>query len=253
MACVIIPVMDEAGNIGPLVREIAALGCELEVHFVDDSQSLDTVDAIRDAARASSSPRLTVTYLHRTGSDRSGGIIGAVKAGMVRAKARGHARVVVMDGDGQHPPALIPQLVRRLATRDIVVSSRYMPGGDNEGLNGSLRVFASLLATRVAKALFPRELKGLSDPMTGFFAADVGKIDIGAIEASGFKVLLEIMLTNPGLTRSEVPVVFRKRLAGKSKATVSVAGHYLSQLVRRRFALSLSSNPSKRRLGYENA
>lgn len=231
---VIIPVRNEAGNIRRMVEEITTHAPSMGIYFVDDSDGYDTLAQI-EAVRDNFSDH-EIGWLYRTPSERYGKIVGAVRESLIMARLAGVDRVIVMDGDGQHDPRYLAQIERRLHVTDVVVGSRYAPGGSHEGLNGSLRVLGSKGATKLAAGLFPQQLRSLKDPMSGYFGLNLDMIDVDAIEADGFKVLLAIMLTHPGLTRSEVPVVFRDRFSGVSKMNLAIAAEYVSQLMNRRFA-----------------
>src|SRR6516162_10305841 len=97
--CVLVPTRNEAGNVGPLLARLGPVlaGLGGEVLFVDDSDD-ETPAAVAAAARAAPVP---VRLLHRAGAGRTGGLGGAVQAGL--AAAGGARWVVVMDGDLQHP------------------------------------------------------------------------------------------------------------------------------------------------------
>ncbi len=134
-----------------------------------------------------------------------------------------HARgswAVVMDGDLQHPPQLAAKLVQIGQSRslDLVAGSRYTGAGASDGLAGGYRRAVSGLATRLTKAVFPRRLSRLSDPMSGFFAVRLAALDLDRLDPIGFKILLELMIRQPRLQVAEVPFVFGTRIAGESKA-----------------------------------
>lgn len=237
---VVIPVFGEAENVAGLLAEIDALPpelrAELVVDFIDDSRDDATVAAVRASAPAH--PDLDVRCLHRTGVDRTGGLAGAVLVGMGRARADGADAVLVMDGDGQHPPSTIPSMLAALdlpRSRDLVVASRYTAGGSREGLDGPWRRLVSQGATWVAKSLFPFRLRGVTDPMTGFFVVRLDRLDLDRIDAVGFKILLEVLVRTP-LGVGEVPVAFRNRNAGESKATAARGAEYVRQLIRLRLS-----------------
>ncbi len=103
---IVVPTRNEAGNIGPLVRRIgeAARSVVGEVIFVDDSDD-QTADVIRRVALMSELP---VRLIHRDGENRAGGLGSAVMEGIKHA---GSDWVLVMDGDLQHPPEVIPDVV----------------------------------------------------------------------------------------------------------------------------------------------
>ena len=104
---VVVPTRNEAGNVGPLVRRVgdAARPFVDEVIFVDDSDD-QTPQVIERVAENSD---FSVRLIHREGSERAGGLGSAVLTGMRAAK---NDWVLVMDGDLQHPPELIPEMTR---------------------------------------------------------------------------------------------------------------------------------------------
>lgn len=228
-ATVIVPTFNERDNIAELVeRASAALaGRDVEILFVDDSTD-DTPDTIRRIARTAPVP---VRVLHR---DRpEGGLGGAVVEGI---RAAAYDICVVMDGDLQHPPELLPELVDRYddGGADVVIASRYIGGGNNGGLAGAIRVGVSRGATALTKAMFPIRLSGASDPMTGYFLVDRRRIDPSALRPNGFKILLEILVRSD-VRIAEVPMQFGERLHGESKASFTQGVAFLKHLTRLRF------------------
>lgn len=188
---VIVPTRNEQANVAELVRQLAAaLGRRrAEILFVDDSED----DTVAEIERVAQDAPLPVRVLHRPAGERTGGLSGAVVAGLAAAAAD---VCVVMDGDLQHPPALVPALVDRHARgdADVVVASRYIGGGDSTGLGTTLRFGVSRAATILTKSMFPLRLHGTSDPMTGFFLVDRSRLDLSTLRPSGFKILLELLV-----------------------------------------------------------
>ncbi|MGX1132794.1 dolichol-phosphate mannosyltransferase [Streptomyces glaucescens] len=223
---IVVPTFNESANVRRLLHQItesvpARLPCE--VVFVDDSTD-DTPQVIHDAARDCPFP---VTVLHR--EEPVGGLGGAVVEGM---KAAGSDWIVVMDGDCQHPPSLVPELVTtgERAGAGLVVASRYLKGGSRAGLAGSYRVAVSRAATWLTKTLFPRRLHGISDPMSGFFAIRRSAVTAEALKPLGYKILLELAVRSRPRTVTEVPFVFQERFAGESKSTVKEGQRFLRHL-----------------------
>jgi dolichol-phosphate mannosyltransferase len=142
-----------------------------------------------------------------------------------------------MDADLQHPPELIAALLEQAESRDLdlVVASRYCERGETSGL-GWTRAMASRSSTTAARLLFPKRLRGVSDPMSGFFLVRRDAIEPEQLRPRGFKILLEILVRHPSLRVAEVWFAFGERQAGKSKATIREGVHYLSLLARLRFA-----------------
>jgi dolichol-phosphate mannosyltransferase len=233
---VVIPTFNESANVRELLRRIAAgvpdrLPCE--VVFVDDSTD-DTPAVIADAARDCPFP---VSVIHRDAPE--GGLGGAVVEGL---RAAASDWIVVMDADLQHPPALVPDLVAtgEKEDADLVVASRYLPGGSRAGLAGGYRVAVSRGATWLAKGLFPRALRGISDPMSGFFAIRRSAVTADALRPLGYKILLELAVRCRPARVAEVPFVFEERFAGESKSTAREGGRFLRHLVELRTASPLA-------------
>jgi len=226
---VIVPTFNEGPNVAELVRRTtqALLGRDVEIIFVDDSTD-DTPDIIRAVAAASHVP---VRLIHR--DDPVGGLGGAVVDG-IRAAAADYC--VVMDGDLQHPPEVIAELLDRVEVgdADVVVASRYIAGGTSDGLANAVRTTVSRASTLLTKSMFPKKLHNCSDPMTGFFLIDRRSLDLEELHPRGFKILLEI-LARKQMRVAEVPFSFAPRFAGESKASFSQGMRFLTQLTMLRF------------------
>lgn len=238
---VVVPTFNESANIRQLLRQIREsvpdkLPCE--VVFVDDSTD-DTPDVIRDAAEDCPFP---VTVIHR--EQATGGLGGAVVEGI---KAAGSDWVVVMDGDCQHPPSLVPELVAtgERERAELVVASRYIKGGSRAGLAGNYRVLVSKGATWLAKSLFPRRLRGVSDPMSGFFAIRRSAVTAAELKPLGYKILMELAVRSRPRRVAEVPFVFQERYAGESKSTAKEGMRFLRHLAGLR-----SASPAARMVGF---
>lgn len=230
---IVIPTYNERANVAPLVEQIGAamhgqprVGT-FEVLFVDDSSD-GTPDEV---ARVAAMTPFPVRCIHRDKPEA--GLSGAVIVGLQAARGRA---CVVMDGDLQHPPAMIPRLagVLREGDLDIVVASRYTGDGENSGLSSWLRHAVSRGSTLVTKAMFPRRLHGCSDPMTGFFAIDRAILDEGELKPRGFKILLELLVRKQRQI-TELPFSFGQRHAEESKATFAQGIEFFRQLAALRF------------------
>lgn len=233
---VIVPTRNERDNVRPLVDAVAeatielrAAGRPVDVLFVDDSDD-DTADIVRAVAADPLRLHMPVAVMHRTDAERWGGLGGAVVDGFAVASG---SLAVVIDGDLQHPPSVIPQLVdaaaRGASTSDLVVASRRIPGGsDGTGLS-PVRRRLSIAVAGVVRTLFPRRVRRVADPLSGCFAVALGSLDLGRLQPDGFKILVEVLATHPELAVSETPYEFQGRNEGVSKATwrqgVTLLGH----------------------------
>ncbi|WAA66699.1 glycosyltransferase [Microbacterium oxydans] len=226
---VIVPTFNERDNVAELVaRTTAALaGWDAEILFVDDS----TDDTAAEVARVAVDASLPVRVIHRT--ENTGGLGGAVVVGL---EAAASDLCIVMDGDLQHPPELLPVLLERHAAgdADVVAASRYIGGGDTSGLGTAVRFGVSRAATWLTRAMFPIRLARSTDPMTGFFLVDRGRLDLSALKPQGFKILLEILARND-VRIAEVPMEFAERRHGTSKASLRQGGTFIAHLARLRF------------------
>ncbi|WP_375163497.1 glycosyltransferase [Microbacterium sp.] len=226
---VIVPTFNERDNVAELVaRTTAALPGRLaEILFVDDSADGTPVEVERVAVDAA----VPVRVIHRTAN--TGGLGGAVALGLAEAASD---ICIVMDGDLQHPPELLPRLLERHAQgdADVVGASRYVGGGDSRGLGTRMRFGVSRAATWLTKAMFPLRLSRSTDPMTGFFLVDRRRIDLSTLRPQGFKILLEI-LARSDMRIAEIPMEFGERRHGTSKATLRQGATFAAHLARLRF------------------
>ncbi|WP_280680367.1 glycosyltransferase [Cryobacterium sp. CG_9.6] len=231
MLTIVIPTFNERANIAELLRRIEAVVDvdvdDTEVLFVDDSTD-DTEAVIHDLAFVM---RLPIRVIHRALAIN--GLSGAVTLGL---RASRGTWCIVMDGDLQHPPEMIPSLLAtaRSSAADVVVASRYRRGGSADGLNGFVRHASSSIATALTRSMFPRRLRDCSDPMTGFFLFRREAVDLDALKPRGFKILLEILARNR-LTVVEESFSFGARTGGTSKASLHQGWQFLVQLAALRF------------------
>jgi dolichol-phosphate mannosyltransferase len=227
----IVPTRNEAGNVSELLVRLGRLpaGVLGEVIFVDDSDD-NTPAAI---AYLAGSVDFDVAVVHREPGMRTGGLSGAVVEGFRRARG---PWLGVMDADLQHPPEVVAELFATgEAGVDIVCATRNVSDGGRDGL-GAARDVISKSFTTFARRAFPRRLRGVSDPMSGFFLVRRSVLDPEALRPTGFKILLEILVRTPRLRRAEVGYEFAPRHAGDSKASVRQGVTYLRHLARLRLA-----------------
>lgn len=226
---IIVPTRNESANIRPLLQRLQAALAQTScgVLFVDDST--DNTPAIVQATAADFP--FPVELLARP-PERRNGLSGAVVEGFRSATG---GWMCVMDADLQHPPEVLPMLLARAqeADADMVIGSRkiniWQPGG-----LGRRRAFISLTLTLLARILFPRLLKNVSDPLTGLFLVRRSAIDVDVLRPDGFKILLEILIRCPGLRVSEVHFDFGSRHGGDSKADVREGMRFFRHLLRLR-------------------
>ena len=220
----VIPTYNERANITHLVAEVhAALdGLTWEAVFVDDSTD-GTDRFIGELAAAD--PRIVL--VHR--AENRDGLAGAVVDGFARARG---TYLCVLDADLQHPPARIPEMLGAAQQygADIVIASRYMPGGSAGGLDGLLRQLYSRGLRDLTKLVFPRRLAGISDPLGGYFLLHRRVLHGSHLRPIGYKILLEILVRCPWRAVREVPYRFEPRHLGNSKADLRQGLRFLEHL-----------------------
>jgi dolichol-phosphate mannosyltransferase len=225
---VIVPTFNERENLRPLIDELTRVlaGIEWEAIIVDD----DSPDGTASEARQLACERGRVRCIQRIGRR---GLSSACIEGMLASSA---PYLAVMDGDLQHDPAILPEMLVRLehSEAELVVGRRYV-GGGGVGDWQAIRRMISAFATRVGRAVVP---DGLRDPMSGFFALRRSLLDevVRDLSGLGFKILLDIVASaRHPVVFQEVPFVFRARAAGTSKLDTLVAWEYAMLLADKLF------------------
>jgi dolichol-phosphate mannosyltransferase len=215
----VVPTYNERERLPELVRAIFAAydagGVDGELVIVDDNSPDGTGGIADELARS-----FPITVVHRAGKL---GLGTAVVEGFAAASAQ---IVGVIDADLSHPPALVPRMlaVMREQGADIVIGSRYVPGGGTRNWELS-RVLMSKFACVLARGLTP-----VRDATSGFFLMHRDRARGVTISAGGFKICLELLIRSEPALVVEVPYVFAGRTAGESKMNWKEATGYLRQL-----------------------
>src|ERR687897_2559550 len=225
---VVVPTRNEADNVPKLVHELRESLSDLNyrVVFVDDSTD-ETPEMIQVLSEQDGRIRL----VRREGTERYGGLSTAVTTG-IELFSGASEYTCVMDADLQHPPEKVREMleIARRSDADVVVASRYGPGGNYAGLSGRMRRAVSVGSKYPAPLLF-KEARKTNDPMAGFFLIKNQAISGIQFRPTGFKVLLEILVCAPELKVLETPFEFQVRHAGVSKATIRQGFEYLSHIL----------------------
>lgn len=217
-AVVCLPTYNERENLEPLVR---ALGEVLDpardrVLVVDDA-SPDGTGELADRL----AERLPwVSVLHR---ERKEGIGPAYVAGFRRALAEGAELVLEMDCDFSHDPADVPRLIAAADEADLVLGSRYAPGGGTENW-GLLRRAVSRGGCLYAQVLLGVRVRDLTGGFKCFRRGALEVLDLDALSAHGYAFQIETTYRalRAGLRVREIPIRFVERRAGSSKMTGAI-------------------------------
>jgi dolichol-phosphate mannosyltransferase len=217
---VVIPTYNERENILRIVERVLTSVPPARVLIVDDG-SPDGTGAIADVIAATDG---RVFVLHRAAKQ---GLGAAYLAGFAWALERGYETVVEMDADGSHAPEELPRLLRALEHADVVLGSRWVPGGSVHNWPASRRVLsqAGNLYTRVALGIALKDATGGYRAYRSSALADIGLV----VSSQGYCFQVELVwrAVRAGLTVIEVPISFVEREKGDSKMTAGIVAEAL--------------------------
>jgi dolichol-phosphate mannosyltransferase len=228
---VVIATYNELENLPRLVEEIHRLCPEVDILVIDDNSPDGTGRWCE--RRAAEDARLRC--LHRPGKL---GLGSALAAGMRHAIENQYEYVVTLDADFSHPPRFVPELLARmqrpswgdgdLATRDtppdVVIGSRYVPGGAVEGWPLRRRLMSRVVNT-YARWLLGLPVRDCSGGFRCYRVETLRRIDLDRLVGQGYGFLEEILwrLRRAGARLTETPIVFVDRRAGRSKISLAEA------------------------------
>jgi dolichol-phosphate mannosyltransferase len=222
----VVPTYNEADNLEWIVGRLRAARPDVDVLVVDDG-SPDGTGGLADRLAAEDA---AVHVLHRTAKQ---GLGAAYLAGFAWALDAGYDVVGEMDADGSHQPEQLDRLLDALTGADLVIGSRWVPGGSV--VNWPVR--RELLSR--GGNLYVRLLLGIDvrDATAGFRLfrrTALEKIDLGSVRSTGyvFQTDLVTRCLRAGLTVREVPIEFVERVRGDSKMSGAVAAESLRRITR---------------------
>jgi dolichol-phosphate mannosyltransferase len=220
-AWLILPTYNEAENIEALVRaalvQLESTGIGHTILVVDDGSP----DGTGLIAERLSEELEQVRVLHRP---RKEGLGRAYLAGFAIALEAGAELVLEMDSDFSHDPADLPRLIAAADAADLVLGSRYVPGG---GVTewGSVRRLLSRGGSAYARILLGVPVRDLTGGFKCFHRRVLEAIDLENVHADGygFQIELTYQAVRAGFSVTEVPILFRERRVGSSKMTTRIA------------------------------
>lgn len=219
---VIVPTYNEAGIIEKLLRAVAG---QLAIAAPGDHRVLVVDDGSPDGTGAIAE-RLgeelgVVEVLHRT---EKSGLGQAYLAGFAHALEAGAQRVCEMDADFSHDPAHLPALLAASEDADVVLGSRYVPGGGVTDW-GPLRRLISRGGSIYARAILGVPQRDLTGGFKCIRREVLEGIELGSVRSQGYVFQIEITYRAvlAGFRVAEVPIVFRDRTVGTSKMAPSIA------------------------------
>jgi dolichol-phosphate mannosyltransferase len=217
----VLPTYNEAENIESLVRaslaQLAATGLPHRILIVDDN-SPDGTGRLADGLAQEHD---AVQVLHR---EHKQGLGRAYLSGFAVALEAGADLVMEMDSDFSHDPRDLPRLIAAADAADLVLGSRYVPGG---GVTqwGRVRRFLSRGGSAYARWLLGVPVRDLTGGFKCFNRRVLETIGLDDVHADGygFQIELTYRAIRAGFTVAEVPILFREREVGTSKMTTKIA------------------------------
>jgi dolichol-phosphate mannosyltransferase len=223
---IVMPTYNEVDNLAWIVGRIGAGVPELDFLVVAEGAP-DGFGVLADEL-AAADPQVSV--LHRT---QKAGLGAAYLHGFAVALERGYDVVGEMDADGSHQPEQLPRLLDALAGADLVIGSRWVPGGSvvNWPLTRKALSVGGNLYARVALGIPVRDVTA---GYRLFRRHTLEAIDLGHVESSGycFQADLAWRTVQAGLRVVEVPIEFVERERGESKMDRAVATESLRRITR---------------------
>ncbi|THV09475.1 polyprenol monophosphomannose synthase [Nocardioides caeni] len=222
----VLPTFNEVDNLAWIVGRLRACQPSVDVLVVDDG-SPDGTGAVADALTAAD-PQVHV--LHRSAK---GGLGAAYLAGFAWALAEGYDVIGEMDADGSHQPEQLGRLLVGLMDADLVIGSRWVPGGSIVNWPWQRELLSR------GGNLYVRLLLGIPvhDATAGFRLyrrTTLEKLRLESVRSTGyvFQTDLVARALHAGLTVREVPIEFVERVRGESKMSPQIAAESLGRITR---------------------
>ena len=223
---VVLPTYQEADNLAWIVGRLRRAEPDVDVLVVDDASPDGTGRVADDLAEQDAA----VHVLHRAGK---GGLGGAYLAGFAWALERDYAVVGEMDADGSHAPEQLHRLLDALAEHDLVIGSRWVPGGTVTHWRWHRRALARG-GNRCVRLLLGLPVRDATAGFRVFRAEALRRLDLDGVRSVGyvFQTDLAARAVRAGLRVGEVPVDFVERVRGQSKMDLGVAVESLRMITR---------------------
>lgn len=207
---VVLPTYNERQNLEALIHAIGRY-VVADILVVDDN-SPDGTGQLADELS------LTNPHIHVLHRAKKEGLGPAYVAGFQWALARDYQSIIEMDCDFSHAPWDLPRMVHLSATTDLVIGSRYVPGGGTENWNWRRRL-VSKLGNAYVRLFLGSAVHDWTGGFRCFRHALLAKMDTSAVKAKGYVFQVEMAWKTIQLhgTVREIPIRFRDRAHGQSK------------------------------------
>ena len=223
---VVIPTYNEKENIRPITGRVRTAVPGADLLIVDDN-SPDGTGKIADELAAADKH---IHVLHRPAK---AGLGAAYVTGFQAALDRGYDTIVEMDADGSHQPEDLPRLLAALTSADMVLGSRWMPGGKTLNWPKS-REFLSRAGNSYARIMLGIPLRDITGGYRAYRASALWKIGLEDVQSVGYCFQIDLVrrALREGLEVAEIPITFVERTRGASKMSKAIVREALWRVTR---------------------
>jgi dolichol-phosphate mannosyltransferase len=228
-ALVCVPTYNERENLPTLVEELLDTA-PVDVLVIDDN-SPDGTGRVADLLAKKHPARVAV--LHRGGKL---GLGAAYVAGFRLGLDRGYRLFLEMDADLSHQPRYVPAMLRAAENFDVVIGSRYVPGGGIENW-GIARQVLSRGGSFYARSVLDLPVRDLTSGFKCFRREVLDAIDLGSVTTRGYAFQIELThrAFELGFRVKEIPIVFYERQEGRSKMSADIVAEAVGAVWKMRF------------------
>jgi len=216
---VVIPTYNEADNLEPLTGELISLPIpDLRIIIIDDN-SPDGTGGIADRLVRQHPGKLEVN--HRA---TKLGLGSAYKTGFQRALDSGAEIIVQMDADFSHSPQVLPEMVRTLESCDLVIGSRYVPGGSVDRRWPAWRKGLSAFGNFYARSILKVPIRDMTGGYRVWRRKALQAVPLSRIRSNGYAFAIETayLAHRLGFKILEIPIYFSDRSQGRSKMSLKI-------------------------------
>jgi dolichol-phosphate mannosyltransferase len=216
---------NERDNLGPLLADIQTMLPSADLLVIDDNSPDGTGKVADDLAAAN--PRLRV--MHRSGKL---GLGTAILAAMRFAMDQDYAYLINMDADFSHHPRYLPALLAGMDRHDIMIGSRYVPGGGSENWPFKRRLI-SRSVNLIVRLLMRVPAQDTSGAYRCYRVAKLRQVRLDKVVSRGYSFQQEVLYRcrKAGCRLGETPIIFGDRKAGSSKVNLHEAVRSLSLII----------------------
>jgi dolichol-phosphate mannosyltransferase len=220
--------LNEAANIVPLITRLRLAIPEADILVIDDESSDDTAGLVTEMVQKDQSVMIVVRHDQR-------GLGSAIRHAMTYSIEHAYSYFLNLDGDLSHDPDQLPSLLqcaRQSPAVDVVIGSRYVPGGSIVGWPIH-RKLMSRMVNRFATSILRLPVKDCSGSMRCYRVDALSRIGMSTLHSNGYALLEELLvrLHRQNSKMAEVPITFTDRREGKSKLTLREAIRSTGQML----------------------